>query len=132
MSPRLFPGASSSAPIAALAIAVLIGAGLGCNRSGAKLRDAASEDLRCPPSNIHIIGASRTKDVTGCGHSATYKFEDGEWYMVSRDGAAVQAGQPQPQPKAGPPAVAPAQPAQPTTGTPSMPPSSPPPPSQKL
>jgi hypothetical protein len=127
MSPRL--------PLyAALASVALLGAGLGCNRSGAKLRDAASEDLRCPPQNIHIIGASRTKDVTGCGHSATYKFEDGDWFMVTRDGAPVQAGpQPQVQPKAGPPGVAPAQPAQPATGTPSMPPSSPPPPTgQKL
>jgi hypothetical protein len=111
--------------LAALAVTAFAVAGLACNRSGAKLRDAASEDLNCSPQDIHIIGASRTKDVTGCGHSATYKFQDGDWFMVTRDGAPVQAGQQPAQPKAGPPGVTPAQP---VTGTPSMPPSSPPPP----
>ena len=104
-------------------------AGLACNRSGAKLRDAASEDLNCPPADIHILGASRTKDVNGCGHTATYKFQDGDWYMVTRDGAPIGTAA-KPSSLKGPPAVTPAQPAQPAnavTGTPSMPPSSPPP-----
>ena len=121
-------------PLVALLVTAAAVAGLACNRSGARLRDAASEDLHCPPSQVHILGASRTKDVSACGHTATYKFEDGEWYMTMRDGQPVSPGQPQQ--KAGPPGVAPAQPVQPvqpTTGTPSMPPSSPPPPAgQKL
>ena len=104
-------------------------AGLACNRSGAKLRDAASEDLNCPPADLHILGASRTKDVNGCGHTATYKFQDGDWNMVIRDGAPVGAGAKPPSAIKGPPGVTPAQPV-PVTGTPSMPPSSPPPPSQ--
>ena len=107
-------------------------AGLACNRSGAKLRDAASEDLNCPPADIHILGASRTKDVNGCGHTATYKFQDGDWYMVIRDGAPVGTSA-KSSTLTGPPAVTPAQPAptaRPVNGTPSMPPSSPPPPSQ--
>ncbi len=101
-------------------------AGLACNRSGARLRDAASEDLNCPPADLHILGASRTKDVNGCGHTATYKFQDGDWYMVMRDGAPIGAAAP-PSTLKGPPAVTPAQPAHPVSGTPSMPPSSPPP-----
>ena len=102
-------------------------AGMACNRSGAKLRDAAAADLNCPPHEVHIIGASRTKDVTGCGQSATYKFEDGDWFMVSRSGAAPAGAHPVKVGPSGPPAVGPAQPAS-TSGTPSMPPSSPPPP----
>jgi hypothetical protein len=109
--------------LAALAATAFAVAGMACNRSGARLREAASADLNCPPKEVRIIGASRTKDVSGCGQRATYKFEDGDWVMVSREGA-VPAGGPQPV-KAGPPSVTPAQPA---TGTPSMPPSSPPPP----
>ena len=110
--------------LAALTFTAFAVAGMACNRSGAKLRDAASADLNCPPNQVHIIGASKTKDVTACGQHATYKFENGDWVMVSRDGAAPAAG-PQPQVKAGPPGITPAQP---VTGTPSMPPSSPPPP----
>ena len=105
-------------------------AGLACNRSGAKLRDAASEDLNCPPADLHILGASRTKDVNGCGHTATYKFQDGDWTMVTRDGAPIGTAA-RPSTLTGPPAVTPAQAAQtahPVNGTPSMPLSSPPPP----
>jgi len=112
--------------LAALAVTAFAVAGMACNRSGGKLRDAASADLNCPPNQVHIIGASRTKDVTACGQRATYKFEDGDWVMVSREGVAPAGGQPSV--KAGPPGVAPAQPAMTATGTPSMPPSSPPPP----
>ena len=105
-------------------------AGLACNRSGAKLRDAASEDLNCPPADLHILGASRTKDVNGCGHTATYNFQDGDWTMVTRDGAPIGPAA-RPSTLKGPPAVTPAQAARiahPVNGTPSMPPSSPPPP----
>jgi hypothetical protein len=108
--------------LTAIATAVAALACNACNRSGAKLRDAASADLNCPRNEVSIIGASRTKDVSGCGQRATYKFEDGHWVMVSREGAAPGGSPPT---KAGPPPVAPPQPA---TGTPSMPPSSPPPP----
>ena len=119
----------------ALAVTAFAVAGMACNRSGAKLRDAAAADLNCPPHEVHIIGASRTKDVTGCGQSATYKFEDGDWFMVSRSGAAPPppggAARPVKVGPSGPPAVGPAQPAS-TSGTPSMPPSSPPPPARQL
>jgi hypothetical protein len=110
-------------PLLALtAFAVGVLACNACNGRGAMLRDAASADLNCPRNEVRIIGASRTKDVSGCGQRATYKFEGGDWVMVSREGAVP--GGPPPV-KAGPPPVAPPQPA---TGTPSMPPSSPPPP----
>ena len=116
--------------LAALSVTVFAVAGMACNRSGTKLRDAASADLNCPPHEVHIIGASRTKDVTACGQQATYKFENGDWVMVSRSGSPPAGGKAPAAVKAGPPGVAPAQPATTVTGTPSMPPSSPPPPSQ--
>ena len=100
------------------------GATFGCNRSGAQLRDAAAADLNCPKNRVHILGASKTKDVEACGQRATYRFQDGDWVMVSREGAAP-AGQPG---QAAPPGVAPARP---VTGTPSAPPSSPAAPGQK-
>jgi hypothetical protein len=113
--------------LAALFVTASAVAGMACNRSGAKLRDAASADLNCPPKEVHIIGASRTKDVEACGQRATYKFEDGDWVMVSREGAAPAAGAKAASPVKGPPSVTPAQP---VTGTPSQPPPSPLPPSQ--
>ena len=112
--------------LAVLAVVAFAGAAVGCGHSGQRLRDAASVDLSCPPSRLHILGASRVKDVNGCGHTATYRYEDEEWIMTQRDGQPVSTNAPPP--KAGPPPVAPAQPVQPTSGTPSMPPSSPPPP----
>ena len=133
MSPLRLP--LFAAFVATSSIIVISGASFGCNRSGAQLREAASADLHCPKSRIHIVGASKTKDVEACGQRATYRFEDGDWVMISREGAApvpgpAQVGQ-SPQPiKGGPPGVTPAQPVMTATGTPSMPPSSPPPPSQ--
>jgi hypothetical protein len=116
--------------LAALTAVASLGAVVGCGHSGARLRDAASADLNCPPSRLHILGASRVKDVNGCGHSATYKYEDEEWIMTIRDGQPVSTvAAPL---RGAPPPVTPAQPVQPTgqpaSGTPSMPPSSPPPP----
>ena len=121
-----------AALVATASIIVISGGSFGCNRSGAMLRDAASADLNCPKNRVHIIGASKTKDVEACGQRATYRFEDGDWVMISREGAApaVGLGQPPQAIKAGPPGVTPAQPVHTATGTPSMPPSSPPPPSQ--
>ena len=114
-------------PRAVLATVAIAAFGLACNRSGARLRDAASEDLNCPPKELEILGASRTKDVNGCGHTATYKFQDGDWTMVIRDGAPMGAAAKPPSAIKGPPGVTPAQP---VNGTPSQPPQSPLPPSQ--
>ena len=117
--------------LAILTTVALLGAVVGCGRSsGSRLRDAASADLNCPPSHLEILGASKVKDVNGCGHQATYKYVDREWLMTILDGHPVSTSAPLQ--KAGPPPVTPAQPVQPTAqpagGTPSQPPPSQPPP----
>ena len=110
---------------AAFVVTAFGGLAIGCNSSGGQLRAAASADLHCPKNRVHIIGASKTKDVEACGQRATYRFVDGDWVMVSRDGAAPAGAVPPSSVQAVPPAVTPARTA---AGTPSIPPSSMPPP----
>ncbi len=137
----------STRTIALAGIAVIATAitAMGCGSSVGKLKTAASDDFKCPKSQVRILNSGSIRRVEACGNRATYKWEGGEWNMLARQWishpselSAPQA-QPvggQPVPQAQPvvktaPAVAPAQPA-PTmvpTGTPSMPPSTPPPPS---
>ena len=119
--------------LCAVVIAGLGVVALGCNTAHlSQLRDAASQDLNCSKGRVDIITRSgKTRDVEACGQRATYRWEDGDWRMISRSGA--------PAPKAGgPPPVAPAQPApagglppSSPTGTPSQPPPSSPAPGGK-
>ena len=102
-----------------------------------QLKEAASADLNCPKSRVHILNSGKTRDVEACGQSATYHWEDGDWRMIARGGAPPQQGAgPQPVMRSAP-GVAPAQPSPvmtPTsqpTGTPSQPPPSSPAPGGK-
>jgi len=112
--------------VGALAVATLGVIAMGCNTAHLKeLKSAASEDMNCPKSRVHILSESgKTRDVEACGQQATYHWEDGDWRMIARSGQ-----RPQPANKAapgGPPPVAPAQ-AAPVLGTPTGTPSQPPP-----
>jgi hypothetical protein len=99
---------------------------MGCNTAHLKeLKSAASDDLQCPKSRVHILTENgKTRDVEACGQLATYHWEDGDWRMIARGGQGAQ-----PAKKAapgGPPPVAPPQ-AAPVLGTPTGTPSQPPP-----
>ena len=101
-----------------------------------QLKEAASADLQCPKSRVHILNTGKTRDIEACGQRATYHYEDGDWRMIARSaapgGAAAGAAGGEPVMKAAP-GVAPAQPApvMTPTSTPSQPPGTPsqPPPS---
>ena len=111
--------------LGALVIAAFGLVAIGCNAAHLKeLRTAASEDLNCPKSRIHILSEGKTRDVEACGQLATYHWEDGDWRMIARGGPGAQPAR-----KAapgGPPPVAPPQ-AAPVLGTPTGTPSQPPP-----
>lgn len=109
---------------ASVVIAGLGVVAIGCNTAHlSQLKDAASQDLNCSPGRVDIITRSgKTRDVEACGQRATYRWEDGDWRMISRSGGA-------PATRGGPPPIAPAQPApagglppSSPTGTPSQPP----------
>jgi len=74
---------------------------MGCSHIGA-LREAASGDLNCPESRIHIHGAGKSRDVEGCGQRAVYHWTGRDWI---RDGQAQQTGSyvPYQQPQQPPP-----------------------------
>ena len=119
----------------ALIVSTVVLAGLGIVAGGCggahltQLKEAASADLNCPRSRVHILNSGKTRDVEACGQQATYHWEDGDWRMIARS-----APQQQPQQQAAPPRVAPAQPAPVSgspTGTPSQPPPYPPAPGGK-
>jgi hypothetical protein len=121
--------------VGALVVATLGAVSVGCGGAHlSQLKEAASADLQCPKSRVHILNSGKTRDIEACGQRATYHYEDGDWRMIARSGApsgAAGAGG-QPVMKAAP-AVAPAQPApvMTPTSTPSQPPGTPsqPPPS---
>ena len=121
--------------IGALSIAILGAVSVGCGGAHlSQLREAAEADLQCPKSRVHILNSGKTRDVEACGQRATYHYEDGDWRMIARSGAAPAgaAAGGQPVMKSAP-GVAPAQPApvMTPTSTPSQPPGTPsqPPPS---
>ena len=124
--------------LGALAIATLGAASVGCGGAHlTQLKEAASADLQCPKSRVHILNSGKTRDIEACGQRATYHYEDGDWRMIARSGApgapgGAAAGGGQPVMKSAP-GVAPAQPApvMTPTSTPSQPPGTPsqPPPS---
>jgi len=120
----------------ALALSTVVLAGLGIVAGGCggahltQLKEAASADMNCPRSRVHILNSGKTRDVEACGQLATYHWEDGDWRMIAR--SAPQ--QPQQAAPVAPPRVAPAQPAPVSgspTGTPSQPPPYPPAPGGK-
>jgi hypothetical protein len=126
-----------------LAGSVVVGAlaltAVGCGAHVAQLKEAAAADLNCPKNRVHVLNSGRTRDIEACGQRATYHYEDGDWRMIARSGAAPAAAGPQPVMRAAPPGVAPAQPApvnaplppSSPTGTPSQPPPSSPAPGGK-
>ena len=108
---------------AAVASALIAGLGVlvvGCGGAHlGKLKEAASADLNCPKSRVHVLRGGKTRDIEACGQLATYRWDDDDWRMVARGGG---------------PTVAPAQPASVSgspTGTPSQPPPSSPAPGSK-
>jgi len=117
----------------AVVIATLGAVSVGCGGAHlSQLKEAASADLNCSPSRVHILNSGKTRDVEACGQRATYHWEDGDWRMIARGGAP--AGGPPPVMRSSPnggaqqPVMTPM--SQPT-GTPSQPPPSSPPPGGK-
>jgi len=124
----------------ALGLLVAAPAFAGCGHTGA-LREEASMDLNCPESRIRIMNSGRTRDVEGCGQSATYRWSGRTWVREGQPqggNGPVVVGPPvggpppvnpaQPAPKGPQPVrVQPAQPAQPSGPNAPLPPSQPPP-----
>lgn len=127
--------AMKSSILFAAVLLVVAPALAGCGHTGA-LREEASMDLNCPESRIRIINSGRTRDVEGCGQSATYRWSGRTWVREGQPqgGNAPAVGGPppvnpaQPAPKGPQPVrVQPAQPAQPSGPNAPLPPSQPPP-----
>ena len=117
-------------PVAVFGVLALAGTSVGCNRSGARLREAASADLNCPRHRVHLFGRGKNMGVEACGQHATYRNEDGEWVLVNRDGvAAAPSPSPSPSVTVLRPVSPPPQSITSPTGTPTMPPPSTLPPS---
>ena len=80
-------------PVLFLALATLGAVSVGCGGAHlSQLREAASADLNCSKSRVHILNSGKTRDVEACGQRATYHWEDGDWRMIARSGAPAQPG----------------------------------------
>ena len=80
---------SSSSRSARVVIASLGVVAVGCGGAHlAQLKEAASADLNCSTSRVHILNSGKTRDVEACGQRATYHWEDGDWRMIARSGGS--------------------------------------------
>lgn len=92
-----------------LSIAASLFFSIGCSHTR-DLKTVAASDFRCPSDQVVVHKGSKKngREVTGCGLSGRYRFQDGEW--LREDGWAMVTTTPPAQPApvaASPSAIAP-------------------------